>query len=139
MLKIKYDVNSMKYMHLFESITRAKPRSCFVDSLKHVVFVVYEGEIGKAIGQKGANIKRLETLLKKKVKVIEYSTDLNQFVRNLIYPIKFKEITEEEGIITIASEDFKSRGLLIGKSANNLRNYEDIIKKFFPIKEVKIV
>lgn len=138
-MNIKYDLQTMKYMPMFENLTQAKLKSCFVDDLTQVIFVVQPGEIGKAIGQKGANVKRIELLLKRKIKLVEYSADLVTFVKNLINPIKAKEIKVEESIVQISPQDHKSRGILIGKNAQNLRNYEGIIKKYFPIEEVKIV
>lgn len=129
----------MKYMQMFESMTHANPKSCFMDDLNQLVFVVNRGEIGKAIGKGGSNIRRMESLLKKKIKVVEYSTDLKQFVKNLIHPVKSSDIVVDGEIVTITSADFRARGLLIGKGASNLRNYENTIKKFFPIKEVKVI
>lgn len=124
---------------MFETLTRAKLRACFLDDLGQLIFVVQPGEIGKAIGKKGSNIRRLEGLLKKRIKLVEYSEDLRHFIENLIYPIKAKEIGENEGTVTIKSADLKSRGFLIGRDAKNLRNYENTVKKYFEIKEIRVV
>ena len=78
-------------------------------------------------------------MLKKKVKIVEYSDDLIQFVANVVAPIKVKEIVEEDGIVTITPMDSMSRGLLIGRSAVNLRGFENIVKRFYPIKEIKVI
>jgi len=139
MLKIKYDFNLMKYMSMFEALTKARVKDCFVDDLKQLVFVVQENEIGKAIGKKGSNVKRLESALKKKIRIIEFNPDLVAFVKNMIYPVQAKGIEEKDSVITIQSPDLRSRGMLIGRGAQYLRNFEKIAKRYFNISEIKIV
>lgn len=138
MIKIKFDVNIMKLISLFESITGTDVKDC-IEQGKKIIFIVNEAQISKAIGKRGLNIKKLEKLLNKKVKVIEFSNDLLQFVQNVVFPQKVKEISEEDGIVTINPPDSKTRGMLIGHNAQNLRNTEKIINRYFPIKEIKVM
>ena len=137
MMSIKYDANTMEFMSLFETLTRASVKDCF-ESDGQLVFIVNKGEIGKAIGKKAVNVKKLEGLLKKKIKIIEFSDEMLEFVKNIVQPCKVKDIAEEEGSVTITAEDSYNRGLLIGRAAVNLRGYEKIVKRFFPIKELKV-
>ena len=139
-MKIKYDINLMKFMSLFESLTRAKLKDCFVDEKSEkLVFVVQEYQIRQALGKNASNVRRLEDSLKRKIKIVQYSSDLLDFVKNWIHPLKADNIEENEGIVTIASDDTKTKGLLIGKGGQNLRAAEDAIKRYFDIKEVKVV
>ena len=138
MMKIKFDINLMKTISLFENITKASVKDC-IEQGERLVFIVKQGEMAKAIGPKGKNIRKLEGMLKKKLKIVEYSDDLIEFVKNIVSPIKPADIAEEEGIVTITPADSTSRGLLIGRGAVNLRGFEDIIKRYFPIKEMKVV
>lgn len=138
MIKIKYDINLMKYISLFDSLTRAKVKDCFELGEK-LVFVVQPGEIGKALGKKAANVKRIENVLKKKIRVIEFDPDLIEFIKNVIYPINAKNIEQKEKVIIITSPDTQARGLLIGKSAEILRNNEKVVKRYFDIEEIKII
>ena len=66
MARIKYNIDVMKYMSLFESLTGAKIKDCIVNDT--IIFIVHENEMGKAIGKHGSNIKRVENALKKKIK-----------------------------------------------------------------------
>ena len=59
----------MRYISLFESLTGAKVKDCIVNDI--VIFIVHENEMGKAIGKQGSNIKRIENILKKKIKLVE--------------------------------------------------------------------
>jgi len=136
--RIVYDMNIMKLMSIFETITHAKLKDCIAeDSL--IIYVVKPGEMFKAIGRKGSNVKKLEQMLKKKVKIVEYNETIENFVKNLVAPAKLKDIKFEEGIITIFSVDLQSRGLIIGRDAKRLRSYESITKRYFSeLKEIKV-
>ena len=136
MVRIKYSSDLMKYISLFESVTGAKVRDCIVN--EDVIFVVHENEMGRAIGKQGSNIKRIEGILKKKIRLIESSNDVSQFVQNLIYPIRAKEIKEEDGMVTIYGSDTKTRGMLIGRDKHKINSINDIVKRYFKIKEVKV-
>ena len=138
MIKIKFDANLMKTLSLFESVTRASVKDC-IEQGGRLVFVVNQGDMAKAIGPKGKNIRKLESLLKKKIKIIEYNDDLVEFVKNVVSPIKPADVSEEEGIVVITPADSSSRGLLIGRGAVNLRGFEEIVKRYFDIKEIKVV
>ena len=48
----------MKYMQLFENLTRAKLKDCIND--EPLIFIVEENEIGKAIGKGGSNISYVQ-------------------------------------------------------------------------------
>lgn len=138
-MKIKYDMNVMQFISMFESATGAQLHDCFMQD-ERIVFVVKQGQIGRALGKGGMNIRKLEDYLKKKIRIIEFNEDVLQFVRNAVHPLKIEEISEEEGIITIIPPDSKTRGYLIGRGAANLRSTESVVKRYFEnIKEIKVV
>ena len=139
MQKIKYDNTLMKLMSFFEAVTKARLKDCFVDQNELLVFVVEPAQYGLAVGKGGANVKRIEASLKKKVKIVEFADDVVSFVASLIQPSKAKDIAFEGGIVTITPDSSESRGYLIGRGGKNLRNMESIIQRYFPIKEVKVV
>lgn len=129
----------MKFISIFESMTHARLKDCFIQNEK-VIFMVQEGDIAKALGRRGINIQKLEKLLNKKIKIIEFSTDILRFVKNIVHPLQVKEIHEKEGVIVIIPPDTKTRGYLIGRGAVNLRNTESIVKRYYPdIKEIKVM
>lgn len=138
MIKIKFDIELMKVMTLFETITRSKVKDVIKNEDLYI-FIVQEGEIGKAIGKKAANVRKLENVLKRKVRVIEYSNDLERFVRNVIMPLRVEKVEIEDAIVILHTSDTKTRGYLIGRAASNLRNTESIVKRHFPIDEIKVV
>jgi N utilization substance protein A len=137
-VRIKYDFTLIKFISMFESLTKASVKDCFTQE-DRIVFIVRENQIGLALGKGGSNIRRLEGLFKKKIKIAEFSPDLLQFIRNLEYPLEIKEITEKEGIVTITPPDSRTRGYLIGRAAVNLRNVEEIARRYFEVKSIRVV
>ncbi len=137
-MRVVYDTAAMQVMAHFEKLTRARVKDCIATEAQ-VIFIVEPGDIGKAIGPRGANIRRLEAALKKKVRIAEFSHELVTFIKNLVYPIDVKEVREQEdGIVVIVPPDLKARGLLIGRNAQTLRAYEAVVQRFFPIKELRV-
>lgn len=136
MSKVIFDSDSIKLITLFESMTGAKVKD-FISNEK-LIFVMEENEIGKAIGKNGINVKRVENTLRKKIKLVEFSSDVLQFVKNLIYPIEVFDIKNEDGIITIYGKDTSTRAMLIGRERQNINNLADIVKRYFDIKEMKV-
>ena len=139
-MKIKYDMQTIQWMSLFEKITRARLKDCFTHNNK-LCFLVEEGQLRKALGPQKKNLIRLESLLNRKLKIIEYKDDLLKFIVNVFAPLKVAKIEEtEEGVVTITGPDQKTKGLMIGARAQNLRNYEQIVQKYYPtLKEIKII
>ncbi|MEM4267403.1 MAG: NusA-like transcription termination signal-binding factor [Candidatus Woesearchaeota archaeon] len=137
-MKIKYDNQLVRIISVFNSITDARLKDCFCEQ-DHIVFVVEENEIGKAVGKGGSRVKMLERTLNRKIKIVEFNPSVTEFVRNLVFPIKIKDIKENGQRIIIEAEDSISRGLLIGRAAQNLRNFETITKRYFSIEEIRVI
>ena len=140
MKNLKFDMNTIGFISLFEKLTRAKLKDCFTDQNETLVFVVEDGDIAKALGKQGRTAKMVTQKFKRKIKIAEYSADLIKFIKNLILPYKVDDITQEGGIVTLKGEDVQVKGLLIGKNGKNLRNYESIAKRYFPdLEEIKVI
>jgi len=136
--KTVYDLDMIKLINLFENVTRARVKDAFY--LKEVLtFVVFEGDMFKALGKNLVNLHKIENMLQKKVKIVEFNNDIIKFITNLLYPYKVREIKQEAKIVTIMDDDTKTKGLIIGAKAQNLRAYEGIVKKYFDIEEIKVV
>lgn len=134
--KIKYDAEIMKIMPLFENITRAKLKDCI--SNERLLFIVEENEIGKAIGKKGSNIKKLESMLNKRIKVVEFNTDVLQFIKNMLYPLQASSIENKDDVIAIQA-DTKTKSLIIGRNQQNLNNLISIVRRYFDINDINVV
>ncbi|RMF05018.1 NusA-like transcription termination signal-binding factor [Candidatus Woesearchaeota archaeon] len=139
MARIKFDTQLLQVMSLFQKITRTTLKDAIPNGDKgQIVFVVQAGQLSRAVGKKGANVKLLESKLNRKIKIVEFNPQLIPFVRGVIYPLKAENIEEEDGVVTITPPDSKTRGLLIGRNAQNLRRTESIVKRYFNIKELRV-
>lgn len=138
-MKAKYDVELLKLMSLFEKITRADLKDCFVNR-DRVVFIVQQGEMGKALGKQKSHIQKIEDAINRKIKIVEFNPDVLEFIKNLMFPLKILDINQDGEVVTIKGPDTKTKGLMIGARAQNLRNYEEIVKKYFDtVNEIKVV
>ena len=129
----KYDLKSIQLMALFEKITRTHVKRFFTDKRGQLVFIVEEGQAGKAIGKSGMHIRKLQHLIKKRIRVIEFNHDPKEFIKNVIAPLEVESITQQENKITLSSQDTKTKGMLIGRDRQNLKELNMIVQKFFKI------
>ncbi len=134
---ISYNTEIIGYINVFETLTRTNVKDCFLDN-SELVFLVNEGEAGKAIGKHGANIQRLSQMLNRKIKVIEFNKDVIKFINNLIYPANGNVYKSEEKTISIQAKDTRDKAILIGRDRKNLKNLQNIVSKYFDV-IVKIV
>lgn len=137
MNRIKFDSDLMKLMTLFESMTGAKVKDCIAN--EKIIFIIGENEMGKAIGRNGINIKRMENMVKKKIKLVEFSGDVLQFVKNAVYPAEISSVEQENDIIMIRGKDTSAKAMLIGRERQNIKHLSDIVKRYFDVKEIKVV
>ena len=138
MAKIKFDMQTLNLMSYFEKATGSKLKDCFVDGSGTLTFVVQDG-IQKAIGKNGSTFRKLEKGLKRKIRIFSYSEDLGEFIANMLLPLRAKDIEcREDGTVVITPEQ-GSRGYMIGRAAQNLRNYESIVRRYFDVREIRVV
>ena len=136
---MKYDVELLQIMSLFEKITRVKLKDVvyFKDKL---IFIINAGDLQKALGKNKVNVDKVEKAINRKIKIVEYSTDMLRFIKNVMSPLKMLEISADDGVVTIKGPDQKTKGLMIGSRASNLRLYEEIVKKYHDdLKEIKVI
>jgi NusA-like KH domain protein len=137
-VKTVYDIELIKIINLFEQVTHARVKEAFY--MKEVLtFIVFEGDKFKALGKNLSNLHKMEQMLQKKVKIVEFNAEAVKFIANLIYPYRVENIVQNDKVITISDQDAKTKGLIIGSKAQNLRMYEGVVKKYFEIEEIKVV
>ena len=127
----------MRYIALFEGITNARVKDCFENN-DMIVFIVDTGQLKKAIGQKGNNIRHLRKILKKNLKLIEYSPKIEEFIRNIFYefPIKnvtIKEKNDNKSQVAYVEVDVRDKGKIIGVNSKNLKLAREIINRYSQI------
>lgn len=136
------DLNFIRYLNLFEKITKVRTDTCFI--LNNVMFfAVPKGLIYRAVGEKGNHIKQLSEILGKRIRVVGMPEqgdmqDIRQFMIDIISPIQVKnvDVTETEVIINAGSKMAKAG--LMGRDKAKLKELEKITKDYFG-KDLKII
>ena len=134
---MKLTTDTIKTINLFESLTGAKAKDCLNENGK-IIFLVEEGNVKRALGKNGSNIRRISNLLKKEAVIIAFSNDVCKFVSNLIYPNRADEIVLEGETVIVRVSDSVTKGRIYGRSRENLKRINQIVKNYFKIKEVMI-
>jgi len=133
---IQYDAQTIGYINLFERNTNAKVKDCFNEE-EFLVFVVQPQNLRKALENHGQKIQRLNLLIKRRIKIIEFNEDPQKFLLNLIYPLK-TEIEMIDNTILIKTKDNKEKGQIFGREKTNLKRIQGILNKYFKL-EIKVV
>ncbi|MEW6069470.1 MAG: NusA-like transcription termination signal-binding factor [Candidatus Thermoplasmatota archaeon] len=135
-MSVKFDTSTIQYMRLFENVTSAKVKDCLATQDK-IIFVVYEGKLGKAIGRESYKLKNLKSLLKKDVTIIEHSENVVQFIKNIFYRYKVKDVKIEEGRAEVTVDPL-DKGKAIGKGGRNLKIARELANRHHQIKSLVI-
>jgi len=131
------DMRFIRYLNLFEKITRVTTKNCF-EYNNAIVFAVHPSLISRAIGEQGNNVKEMSEILGKKIKVISLPfRGIENFIADIVSPIKFKsiEVLSKEIVINAGKQ---SKAALIGRNKIRLEELNNVAKEYFD-KEIKII
>ena len=135
--------DEVRFINLFEMLTGAGAKDCIVDDEnERIIFVVSEGEIAQAIGKGGANVHRVEVKMNKKIDVIEYSKDPLQFVRNLLHPLKPKNVylaekSTGEKVINVEVER-KDKSVIFGSGKRLYNRLKMLLNRYHGISNIEV-
>ncbi len=126
------NMQDMMHLNLFEKITGVRTRYCF-NYNDFIVFCVPKHLVSAAIGEDGRNAKRLNGILRKRIKIIpapEGIYHIKQFIEAIVSPVKFSglDIKENEIILTAGSQ---SKAALIGRNKRRLLEMQKIMNDYF--------
>lgn len=133
-MSIKFTVNEIRYIALFESMTGAMVKDCIIDD-EHskVTFVVKNGDMGLAIGKGGSTVTKVKRAVDKGVEIIEYNEDPQQFIKNILAPAELKSIKviQKEGKdkIAIVTTDSPNKRIAIGKNGINIERAKNLANR----------
>ena len=137
-MPVTLNTETIRLITLFENLTGAGVRDCLIDNENGVVyFVIDEGEVGKAIGKNGSSVKNTENLIKKDIKIFEFSDDAEKFIRNLIPQINSVRLKTENG--RNAADiwvDKRDKATVIGRDGRNLKVYRELLQRNHAISEI---
>jgi len=135
-MDIKFDTSTMRYITLFEGLTKASVKDC-LELEEKIVFIVTKGQLGLAIGKNSVNLKKLKFVLKKNIDIIEYSDDIVGFIKNIFHNYRIIDVVIENNNATVIVEP-KDKGKAIGKNGRNLRTAREIAHRHYDIQSMVI-
>ena len=142
MTEVKLTTEGIRYIALFESLTRAVARDCYIDDENdRVIFVVKNGDMGLAIGKNGNNINRVKRSIGKHIEIVEFSDDVEEFIANALQPVSVKKVqvvTKESKKLAYVEVTSKDRGIAIGKNGRNIQKAKVLAQRHFGLEDVII-
>ena len=130
-------------MSLFQNMSGATAKDCIIDEKQgRLIFVVGRGQMGLAIGKKGASVKNIERALRKPVEVVEWSDDLAEMIKNSLDPRYVQEVKVEErldgtkGVVVVVEQ--KHKGAVLGRGGKNAEKVRLLARRYFEITNVQI-
>lgn len=144
MPEIKLTSEQLSLISLFQSISGATAKDCIIDDKQNrVIFVVSKGQMGLAIGKKGASVKNVERAIKKPVEVVEWSDDMAEMIKNALDPRYVQEVRVTERVdgtkSVVVVVDPKHKGAVLGRGGRNAEKVRLLAKRYFDISNVQIV
>ncbi len=140
MVDMKLTEETLRYISLFEGVTKTHVKDC-IETDDKLVFIVDKGQLGMAIGKAGETLRRLREMMKKNIDIIEYSPDVERFVKNIFhnYSVTTVKVDQREGkkIVTVGI-DPKDKGKAIGKAGKNLKLARDIAARHHNVDSMTI-
>ena len=148
---IKLDRKSMELISLFNNISGAIIKDCLIfespeNNSEIIIFLVKKEDVGKAIGKAGEHVKDLMTKLQKKIDVIPWSENLEQFIQFIlnttknsikVQNIEVKESRNEKKTVIISVRP-QDRGKAIGKEGSMIRKIKELVLRHFEVDNVII-
>jgi len=122
----------IKMITYFEGVTKASVKDCVLLEDK-IIFVVAPGNLGRAIGKGGSIIQDIRRRINKKIVVVEYRENLNDFLNEFFFPVKIDvQVSErmKEKIATIKVRE-NDRGLVLGRGGEKIKDAKMLAMRYF--------
>lgn len=140
MVEIKLDADSLRIFAMFESMTGAELKDV-IEEEDRIVFVVVEGQVGRALGKGAINLKRLREALQKEIVLLGHAADKEQFLKNVFHRFKVEGVEWEDrngdmiAHVKIPQED---KGKAIGKGGRNIQLARLLMKRHHQVGDVSL-
>lgn len=123
-----------RYIEELRILTKATAIDCLIDDrFDRIIYVIKQGDMGLAIGKSGDNIKKMSRVLGKRIEMVEYSEEPEQFIANMFKPAEVLDVLigEENCPVTIVVPEKGDFGLAIGKGGSTIEKARQLVRRFY--------
>lgn len=129
---MKLSMQEIGLLNVLEGVTGAQGKDAVALGDK-IVFLVPKGELGRAIGRGGENIRLLERKVGKPVDVVEYSEEVGDFVKGLFAPVQAESAEVRDGTIFVRFPA-KDKGRAIGRGGEKAERARALLQRYHNLK-----
>lgn len=134
-------MQSMRQINLFSRTTKVLTKD-FFEYGNTLIFAVPKSKISQAIGKDAVNIKTLNKILRKKIKVVAMpkagdDKELARFIADVVAPIELSKTEITKNRVEISTNKL-DKATLIGRNHSREKELTEILKNNFGIDELKI-
>lgn len=140
MVEIKLDADTLRIFAMFEGMTHASLKDV-IEEEDRIIFVVDEGQVGRAVGKGAANLKRLRENLGKEVVLVGFAGEREQFLKNIFHRFKVEGVEWEDrngDIIAHVTIPAEEKGKAIGKGGRNIQLARMLMKRHHSVADVSL-
>ncbi|HUR70144.1 MAG TPA: NusA-like transcription termination signal-binding factor [Candidatus Thermoplasmatota archaeon] len=140
MVDIKLDADSLRTFAMFERLTGAELKDV-IEEEDRIIFVVVEGQVGRALGKGAVNLKHLRENLQKEVVLIGHAAEREAFLKNVFHRFKVEGVEWEDrngDIIAHVKIPQEEKGKAIGKGGRNIQLARMLMKRHHHIADVSL-
>jgi N utilization substance protein A len=122
-----------RYIEELRILTKSTAIDCIIDErFDRIIYVIRPGDMGLAIGKKGENIRRMQKVLGKKIEMVEFSENPEEFIANIFRPALLSAVRNDEGgRVNIVIERKSDLGIAIGRGGANVEKARLLFRRFF--------
>ncbi|NCO11194.1 hypothetical protein CO038_00500 [Candidatus Pacearchaeota archaeon CG_4_9_14_0_2_um_filter_39_13] len=121
-------MQKMRYINSLNQVSRVRTSRCFVYN-NTIFFAVPREFVSKAIGTGAKNIRTLQDIFSKRVKIIiepAGNYDAERFIRSVVDPVQFKSLEEKEDHFVLNAGS-RNKAALIGRNKRRLIELSQIM------------
>lgn len=141
-MSIEFSDEARRYLALFDSETGVAARDCLIDDVDdRLVFLIPPGEMADAIGPGGRTVRAFESLVERRIELVEDADTAESFVANALTPAAVYNVTisENRDVVAYAEVAHEDRGVAIGTDGRTIRRARLLAERHFDIDDVELV
>lgn len=123
----------IRYINIFNKITKIEAKHCFKYN-NQIIFLVAKSAVSKAIGKDAENVKKINKIIGKKIKIISLPSkdekEVVNFVEKLLNPIELNKVELKKEMLLIDASRI-NKATLIGRDRLKEKELSKIIKDIF--------